>query len=499
MKKILYAATALFSLIVISVSVLLFFPKTYVCVEDELFEYLSESFSREISLPENIFLVSQKEFREIAGTFAGKTAKVAAIITSEKRFAFQTEKIPVAGFPRKETVNLEKKEYLLKSEDWFPVITDDLKQNEAGLQALPPLLDIELLTMDKIKNGQRALTVGGAYAGEDSYKFREDTYAVCSFLDDRKAAEIDAWCSEVFSGLNEKNTEPDKPVFVAAVGDIMLARGVQDILLDEPDGLDEVFGSTLPVLQKNHILIGNLEGAVTDSDSNTKKTYTFKFKKKVLEQLKKCGFNYFMLTNNHCYDYGEQGFIDTLMALEEAGIPTSGAGHNLKEAEKFYHTEVNGQKFSIISCGAYPVENSGFDGKKKAAAGEKKAGILWQSDKVIEAVKAEKAEGFFVIVNVHGGEEYHFKPNQKQKDFYESLCDAGAAVVFGSHPHVLQPSFWHKGSLIVYSLGNFIFNGMEDMKGAEDSEIVRLGIIGGKIVYCEQYPAKLDKTRVFLK
>ena len=156
-------------------------------------------------------------------------------------------------------------------------------------------------------------------------------------------------------------------------------------------------------------------------------------------------------------------------------------------------------KFSIISCGAYPVENSGFNGKKQAAATESKAGILWQSDKLIEAVKAEKAAGYCVIVNVHGGEEYHFKPNESQKAFYESLCSAGASAVFGSHPHVLQPSVWNGGSLIVYSLGNFIFNGMEDMKGAEDTEIVRLGFIDGKIVYCEQYPAKIDRTKVFLK
>lgn len=462
--------------------------KTYICIEDELYEPVFELLCTEEILPGRFSLISQSEFQSISSTFAEKTAKVAAVITIEKRFAFQPSN-EVSG----------KKAYLIKSADWLPVIADDLERNAAGLQAVPPDLDVKLKTVEEIASGERALTVVGAYAGDDGYNFRENTYAVCSILDGAMAAEIDAWCADVFAKLKEKNATPQSPAFVAAVGDIMVARGVQEILLEEPDGLEKVFGSVLPVLQKNHILIGNLEGAVTDSNSNAIKTYTFKFNKAVLEPLKKCGFNYFMLTNNHCYDYGEQGFIDTLNALKEAGIPTSGAGHNITEASQFYHTEAGNQKFSIISCGAYPVENSGFDGKKKAAATETKAGILWQSDELIEAVKAEKAAGFCVIVNVHGGEEYHFKPNQSQKDFYESLCNAGAAAVFGSHPHVLQPSVWHDGSLIVYSLGNFVFNGMEDMKGAEDSEIVRLGIIGGKIVYCEQYPAKLDKTCVFLK
>ena len=487
MKKLFFVPLVC-SLVLLAAVFVFFVPmqKTYVCVQDELFDIIS----RNNVLPETgtFSVVSQTDFQKIAETVRGKTARIAAVINIEKRFAFQ---------PFEE--NAEKKAYLIETKDWFPVIEDNLECSKSGLQLVPPDLDVQFLTLENIKSGGRALTVGGSYAGDVDYKFRESAYAVCSFLDRAKAAEIDAWCADVFGKLNDKSRAPQKPVFVAAVGDIMVARGVQEILLNEPDGLEQVFGSTLPVLQKNDILIGNLEGAVTDSSSNAIKTYTFRFKKDVLDVLKKCGFNYFMLTNNHCYDYGEQGFIDTLNTLKEFEIPTSGAGHNIKEAEKFYHTEVNGQKFSIISCGAYPVENSGFNGKKQAAATESKAGILWQSDKLIEAVKAEKAAGYCVIVNVHGGEEYHFKPNESQKAFYESLCSAGASAVFGSHPHVLQPSVWNGGSLIVYSLGNFVFNGMEDMKGAEDTEIVRLGFIDGKIVYCEQYPAKIDRTKVFLK
>ncbi len=457
--------------------------KPYVCVEDELFD----SLSRDNLLPEKgFYVISQSDFQQKSETLAGKLARLSAVINIEERFAFQP-------FEPEETA--EKKAYLINAEDWFPLIEDNLETAKAGAQVVPPDLDVRLSTLDGIKSGERALTVGGSYAGDENYQLRKNVYAVCHFLDLAKAAEIDEWCQHVFS-IKER---AKKPVFVAAVGDIMVARGVQEILLNEADGLEQVFGSTLPVLQKNDILIGNLEGAVTDSNANAIKTYTFKFNKKILGILKKCGFNYFMLTNNHCYDFGEQGFVDTLNALDEFELATSGAGHNIKEAEKFYHTEVNGQKFSIISCGAYPVENSGFNGKKQAAATESKAGILWQSDKLIEAVKAEKAVGYCVIVNVHGGEEYHFKPNESQKTFYESLCSAGASAVFGSHPHVLQPSVWNGGSLIVYSLGNFVFNGMEDMKGAEDTEIVRLGFIDGKIVYCEQYPAKIDKTKVFLK
>ena len=102
-------------------------------------------------------------------------------------------------------------------------------------------------------------------------------------------------------------------------------------------------------------------------------------------------------------------------------------------------------------------------------------------------------------MNVHGGEEYHFTPNKNQISQYQKLCDSGADVVFGSHPHVLQRNEWYKNSLIVYSQGNFLFNGMEGMNGATESEIVRLGILKGRIAYCEVYPAKIGANSVSLK
>ena len=153
----------------------------------------------------------------------------------------------------------------------------------------------------------------------------------------------------------------------------------------------------------------------------------------------------------------------------------------------------------VISCGAFPVERSGFNGEKTATATESRAGILWQSDDLLEDIKTEKKAGYFVIVNVHGGEEYHFTPSKKQRSFYEALCDSGADVVFGSHPHVLQPTEWHGKSLIVFSMGTFIFNGMENMRGGTDSELVKIGVLDGRIAYVEQYPAKIKNNGVRLK
>jgi len=302
------------------------------------------------------------------------------------------------------------------------------------------------------------------------------------------------WCEKTFV-----SPEDQKTLFIAGVGDIMVARGLQDVLINDPDGLKKVFSTTLPVLQSNDLTIGNLEGVVTESSAKANKTYTFKFKKAVLPFLKDAGFNYLMQANNHCYDYGESGFKDTLAALDEYSVPTSGAGLNEEEAAKFYNTEIKGQKVAVISCGAFPVEQSGFNGKTTATATQTRAGILWEGETLLKSIAEQKAKGNFVVVNVHGGEEYRFTPTQSQRRLYEALCSAGADVVFGSHPHVLQSVEWYGKSLIVYSLGNFLFNGMEGMPGATESEIVRLGIVDKRIAYCEIYKAELKGKTVTLK
>ena len=375
---------------------------------------------------------------------------------------------------------------------YFPVLTEnDGKQKS-----------VKIYSEKKFPQGVSAIPYDECCAGDENYSAVATSYVECEItlpLKEELVAILDEWLNQVFKEVTiKKNCQNDKTVFIAAVGDIMAGRGVDWQLLAK-DGEKKVFTDTLPILQKSDFLIGNLEGAITGKGSKAIKTYTFRFTKKILPVLKKAGFDYLMLTNNHTFDYGMVGFLDTLAALKEYNIPTSGVGLNLSEAQKFYHTTIKNVPISVISCGAYPKEKSGFDGKKDAAATVSRAGILWQSKEIYDLVRAEKEKGYFVIVNVHGGQEYTFKPSTEQRKFYETLCDYGADVIFGSHPHVLQPIEWYGNSLIVYSLGNFVFPGMEEMPGGTDSLIVRLGIYKNKILYKEEYPVKLDGIKVHLK
>ena len=354
--------------------------------------------------------------------------------------------------------------------------------------------NLSFLTVKEMKERERALSIEGLYAGDKDYKLNVYKGIKVFFFEEKVRSKLDLWCQKTFIDKS-KNAQT---VTITSVGDIMVERGVQEVLCTQ-DGIQKVFASTLPLLQQSDFTIGNLEGVVTESNQNAIKTFTFKFKKEILPKLLDAGFDYLMQTNNHCYDYGEAGFKDTMKAFEEYKIPSSGIGYNAEEAKKFYHTKIKGLPIAIISCGAFPVERSGFNGKVTATATETRVGILWHSQELLQDIKKEKEAGNFVIVNVHGGEEYHFTPSKQQRKLYQSFCESGADIVFGSHPHVLQPTEWYGKSLIVYSMGNFIFNGMENMPGGTDSVVVRVGVTNGRITYVEHYPAKIRLNGVDLK
>ncbi|MCX7040374.1 MAG: CapA family protein [Spirochaetes bacterium] len=284
-------------------------------------------------------------------------------------------------------------------------------------------------------------------------------------------------------------------LWIGAVGDIMPARGV-DALLQRPDGLERVFGDTLPLLASCGILLGNLEGAATRRGEKAAKTYTFRFDPAALAKLAEAGFTHLSLANNHSFDFGEAGFLDTLEALERVGIAAPGAGRNLAEARSATEIAAAGMTVRVLSFGAYPVDRMGFDGRRTATATAARPGILWLDEESLAAAALQLGPDSFDIAMVHGGEEWSSEPTAGQKRLYRRLIDAGADLVVGSHPHVLQGTEAAGGGLIAYSLGNFLFPGMEGTKGGEDSAILRVGVYRGAIRYVQAYPVWLSGTTV---
>ncbi len=354
--------------------------------------------------------------------------------------------------------------------------------SSSGLQVLP---------LERIELPFVGLAVDGLYTGQPGYPFCQEAVLGLKTEDPR----LLAW----FDSVQEAADDP--VLWIGAVGDVMPARGVDRILIGSgasaaSDGLEAVFGDTLSILRSCDILLGNLEAAATHAGSRVKKSYNFRFNPKALGALKNAGFSFFSIANNHSFDFGIQGFLDTLENLAAFGIGISGAGKNLDEALLPVQESRKGLEIRILSFAAYPREMNGFAGRSVTPAGRDKPGVLWlDADTMKEASRAFSKDSFDIAM-VHGGTEYRETPTEEQRRLYRGLLEAGADLVIGSHPHVLQGLETHGHGLIAYSLGNFIFPGMEEIPGGTSSVILLVGVYKGKIRYVREIPVRLSGPKV---
>jgi len=185
------------------------------------------------------------------------------------------------------------------------------------------------------------------------------------------------------------------------------------------------------------------------------KTYTFRAHPSRVEILKELGVDIVSLANNHSYDYGEQSLIDTMTTLKQAGILYYGAGHDLDEAMTPVYFEIEGK---II---AYVAASRAEKNKMTPQATEDAPGILrcYDTDLFVQTIKEAKEKSDYVIAYVHWGTEFTYELEKAQLTTGKEYLDAGADVVIGAHPHCLQGIEYYAGKPIIYSLGNFWFNG----------------------------------------
>jgi hypothetical protein len=373
---------------------------------------------------------------------------------------------------------------------------DLLSPREAiGIAELRNADDARVVPLDQVVLPRRLVEVAGSYPGDAGYPLGEELYAGLSSPDPA----LERWLRE----RSGDSSGPAPLVWVAAVGDTLLDRGVDRLLSSGEAGIERVFGDTLPLLRGADLVAGNLEGAVTLRTRPAAKAYTFRAVPEALRGLASAGFDYLTLTNNHSFDFGAEGFTDTLEHLRAAGIGTSGAGRDAGEALEPWVRVLGGSAVRLWSLAAYPVEGSGWDGRA-TRAGAATPGVLWADEETASALRIElaskPAEGVrpFDVLLVHGGEEWHSAPAAAWRRLYRSLASSGAELVLGSHPHVLQGMEAYHGSLILYSLGNFLFPGMEGMAGATDGVIAMVGLSEGRIVAVRLVPVTLAGTTVRL-
>lgn len=198
------------------------------------------------------------------------------------------------------------------------------------------------------------------------------------------------------------------------------------------------------VLAEDDLTIANLETCLTTAEQRKDKSslqavYWLKGEPLYAQILAEGSVEVVNVANNHTYDYGEAGYRETLHSLEKAGIAYCGFDHVLIK-------EIKGIKVGFLGFNQFS-----YKGVWQAYAALK--------EQVVESVQALSEQTDLVIVSFHWGNEREIRPSLKQYELAQLAIEAGADLVLGHHPHVLQGIKEYKGKQVVFSLGNFCFGG----------------------------------------
>lgn len=260
-----------------------------------------------------------------------------------------------------------------------------------------------------------------------------------------------------------------EPVIINAVGDIMLAGKSGGIF--ELSGYDYPFASTAATLKTGDITIGNLEAPIaTGGEEFTEKKFRFRSGPAAAAALRKAGFTHLSLANNHMLDFGPAALSETMEALDVNGLTHSGAGPDLETSRLESIVSVKGVKVALLSYSlTYPAEFFAKTNRPGTAPGYEAF--------VTKDIRRAKSSADYVIVSFHWGVECADTPKPYQKNLARKAIDAGASVVLGHHPHVLQGIEYYREGVIFYSLGNFAFASRS--KKSDRSMIARITLENG--------------------
>ena len=236
------------------------------------------------------------------------------------------------------------------------------------------------------------------------------------------------------------------------VGDIMVAETPGELIARGEDP----FQPFAALLSSHDVRIGNLECVVATTGTAEEKPYTFRADPRTLPVLKR-HFDAVSLANNHSGDFGKAAFAEQLALMDTAGLPYFGGGRVATAAHAPWIVERNGVRIALLGYVEFKPRSFEADASRP--------GVAWsgEDDDVIEDIIAARRvhRADIVIPFMHWGWEDEPDPSPRLRAFARRMIDAGADLVVGGHPHVTQGAEYYRGKPIIYSLGNFLFNGFD--------------------------------------
>ncbi len=291
------------------------------------------------------------------------------------------------------------------------------------------------------------------------------------------------------SELHENTKQQASSHELLFAGDVMLDRGVKWSVLNNGEGDWRFpFAEIASTTRAADIAFANLEGPIASSTTgyHAGSTYSFRMDPQSIRGLRHAGFDVVSVANNHMLDYGRPALRETLQRLQRSGIMYVGAGTSTNTT--YRHKNVTLSDGTDVAFLA--LTNLG---PPSWAAGTTTAGMAWISDaaEIIPHIENASGAADVVIVSFHTGTEYAEKPNAVQRSLYRTAVEAGADLVVGHHPHVVQPLEQYKDGWIAYSLGNFVFD-QDFSEETMRSVLLRAMVRDGSITNVTTTPVTLN-------
>jgi poly-gamma-glutamate synthesis protein (capsule biosynthesis protein) len=257
----------------------------------------------------------------------------------------------------------------------------------------------------------------------------------------------------------------EKVVELIAVGDVMLGRGVAHEVYSEPFGrvcsersqtaqdrlVEGPFAAVAPWLRAADLTLGNLECVIAEEGVPRPGPYRLRAPPSAVAALRDAGFDVLGLANNHALDFGPAGLAETVSRLQEAGIATVGVGPDAEAAVQPLIWEIDRVRLALLAFNGVPDPADVHESDGWTRAG-------WDRERAKAAIAAAHTQADAVIVSVHWGYEYGLRADPAQRDAAQAMLDAGADLVVGHHPHVVQGTQVFGGRFVAFSLGNLVFD-----------------------------------------
>lgn len=267
--------------------------------------------------------------------------------------------------------------------------------------------------------------------------------------------------NQIENGTEEEDTvkkpgkeedERGETTTIIFAGDVMLASGMEQFY--DTEGVAGLLSEELLEEMRNAdiCMVNNEFQFSTRGTPMEDKQFTFRTDPEHVQMLLDMGVDIVSLANNHTIDFGTEALQDTFTTLDDAGILYAGAGNSKERAEELQIIEVNGLKFGFLAATrVIPVSQWNVEYRQPGLF------ATYDDTRLVECIEEARAECDFLTVYVHWGVEREAYPQDYQTAIAKNCFEAGADLVIGAHPHVLQGIEFIDGKPVFYSLGNYIF------------------------------------------